>query len=94
LLKGSEYVTPIMFGNQTFNVVVDTGSSDTWVPQAGFRCYDRDTHDSVPTGKIVDLVQSYTSLAVLSRKSLARNSTLATVTVSGAEDTLATKVSL
>lgn len=51
LLNGTEYVTSIMFGNQTFDVVVDTGSSDTWVPQAGFRCYDQDTHDSVPTGK-------------------------------------------
>ncbi|KAL8804350.1 MAG: hypothetical protein Q9182_002632 [Xanthomendoza sp. 2 TL-2023] len=32
------YVTNITFGTQTFQAVVDTGSSDTWAVQTGFQC--------------------------------------------------------
>ena len=32
------YYTEITFGAETFNVVVDTGSSDTWLVQNGFQC--------------------------------------------------------
>ncbi|KAJ7628928.1 aspartic peptidase domain-containing protein [Roridomyces roridus] len=29
-------------GEYSFNLIVDTGSSDTWVPQIGFMCFDLD----------------------------------------------------
>src|ERR1700744_4805288 len=34
-----KYVLPITVGNQTLNVEIDTGSSDTWLLQTGFECY-------------------------------------------------------
>ncbi|KAJ5724858.1 acid protease [Penicillium malachiteum] len=45
LLSGQEYTTSITFGNQTFEVILHTGSSDTWVPQSGFKCYDVESHN-------------------------------------------------
>ncbi|KAJ6007942.1 acid protease [Penicillium herquei] len=45
LLSGQEYATPITFGNQTFEVILDTGSSDTRVPHSGFKCYDLETRN-------------------------------------------------
>ncbi|KAJ7478970.1 acid protease [Mycena latifolia] len=38
-----EYITDVTFGGQTFKLIVDTGSSDTWVIQQGFSCLDPDT---------------------------------------------------
>jgi hypothetical protein len=38
ILGGSEYITDITFGTQNVSVVVDTGSSDTWLIQDGFNC--------------------------------------------------------
>ncbi|KAL8925478.1 MAG: hypothetical protein Q9172_002195 [Xanthocarpia lactea] len=32
------YTTNITFGSQTFEAIVDTGSSDTWAVQRGFQC--------------------------------------------------------
>ncbi|KAJ5123649.1 hypothetical protein N7448_009746 [Penicillium atrosanguineum] len=43
LFEGEEYATSIVFGTQTFDVIVDTGSSDTWVVKEGFECIDLDT---------------------------------------------------
>ena len=43
LFEGEEYATSITFGTQSFDVIVDTGSSDTWVVQNGFECIDLDT---------------------------------------------------
>lgn len=40
---GEEYATPITIGTQTFEVIVDTGSSDTWVVESGFECIDFET---------------------------------------------------
>jgi aspergillopepsin I len=40
LFEGEEYATPITFGTQDFDVIVDTGSSDTWVVKEGFECID------------------------------------------------------
>ncbi|KAJ7493834.1 acid protease [Mycena latifolia] len=37
-----EYLTNITIGGQHFSVIVDTGSSDTWVAQKGFNCFDLD----------------------------------------------------
>lgn len=38
LFEGEEFVAPITFGTETFQVIVDTGSSDTWVVESGFSC--------------------------------------------------------
>lgn len=40
---GEEYATPITIGDQTFEVIVDTGSSDTWVVETGFACTNFET---------------------------------------------------
>ncbi|KAJ7743456.1 aspartic peptidase domain-containing protein [Mycena maculata] len=37
-----EYLTNVTVGGQHFSLIVDTGSSDTWVPQVGFDCFDLD----------------------------------------------------
>ncbi|KAJ5081059.1 acid protease [Penicillium angulare] len=49
LEKGSEYATSITFGNQTLEVIVDTGSSDTWAPELGFKCYDIESNNRTST---------------------------------------------
>ncbi|KAJ6521574.1 acid protease [Mycena vulgaris] len=35
---GFVYVADVTVGGQLFKLAVDTGSSDTWIPQRGFRC--------------------------------------------------------
>ncbi|KAJ7049919.1 aspartic peptidase domain-containing protein [Mycena amicta] len=37
-----EYLTNVTVGGQHFSLIIDTGSSDTWVPQVGFNCFDLD----------------------------------------------------
>lgn len=48
LEAGEEFVTPIIFGTETFQVIVDTGSSDTWVAQTDFSCVDIETSAPLP----------------------------------------------
>ncbi|KAJ7107936.1 aspartic peptidase domain-containing protein [Mycena epipterygia] len=36
----NEYVVNITVGGKTFNAILDTGSSDTWVVHEGFSCFD------------------------------------------------------
>ncbi|KAM3075583.1 hypothetical protein ACMFMG_007720 [Clarireedia jacksonii] len=43
LFEGEEFSTNITFGSQTFEVIVDTGSSDTWLAETGFDCVDIET---------------------------------------------------
>ena len=38
LSGGVEYTTDMFFGDQTFTVIVDTGSSDTWLVGTNFTC--------------------------------------------------------
>lgn len=40
VLGGAEYLTEFQLGGQTVKAIVDTGSSDTWLIQAGFACTD------------------------------------------------------
>nr|GAT49690.1 acid protease [Mycena chlorophos] len=35
-----EYLTNATVGGQPFSLIIDTGSSDTWVAQKGFNCFD------------------------------------------------------
>lgn len=39
-LGGIEYLVDITFGTQNVKVILDTGSSDTWLIQKGFKCTD------------------------------------------------------
>ena len=41
---GQDYVTPVQFGTETFNLLVDTGSSDSWAPVSNFTCVDLMTY--------------------------------------------------
>ncbi|KAJ6113918.1 acid protease [Penicillium sp. IBT 18751x] len=59
LFEGEEYATPIVFGTQTFDVIVDTGSSDTWVVKKGFECIDLDTSKET-TESACDFGPTYT----------------------------------
>lgn len=38
LFIGEEFATTITFGTETFESIVDTGSSDTWIVETGFKC--------------------------------------------------------
>jgi hypothetical protein len=38
LFIGEEFATTITFGTETFESIVDTGSSDTWLVETGFKC--------------------------------------------------------
>jgi len=37
-VKNFVYLTEVKFGNQDFVTVIDTGSSDTWLVETGFKC--------------------------------------------------------
>ncbi|KAJ6544502.1 aspartic peptidase domain-containing protein [Mycena capillaripes] len=39
-----EYLVPVTIGDQDFFVIVDTGSSDTWLAQKGFACFNLTGH--------------------------------------------------
>ncbi|VDC00346.1 unnamed protein product [Peniophora sp. CBMAI 1063] len=43
--QDEEYLTNITFGTQTFPVIIDTGSSDTWLVSKGFQCISSDGDD-------------------------------------------------
>lgn len=45
---GVIYDVDIQFGNQSFVLLVDTGSSDTWVVRTGFRCIDKADNAELP----------------------------------------------
>jgi aspergillopepsin I len=47
LFEGEEFATNITFGSQTFSVIIDTGSSDTWLVESGFQCVDVETSASL-----------------------------------------------
>lgn len=40
---GEEIAAEVTIGDQTFDLIIDTGSSDTWVAEAGFSCTDFET---------------------------------------------------
>jgi hypothetical protein len=46
LFIGEEFATEITFGTETFESIVDTGSSDTWIIKSGFTCVN--ITDSAP----------------------------------------------
>ncbi|MCJ1303494.1 hypothetical protein MMC08_006304 [Hypocenomyce scalaris] len=46
--EGQEFIASIEFGTETFEVVVDTGSSDTWLAETGFKCVDQYTDAAEP----------------------------------------------
>ena len=40
VVQGQVFLAGIEFGSESFQAVVDTGSSDTWLAETGFRCFD------------------------------------------------------
>lgn len=48
LLEGQEFAVEIKFGTQTLEVILDTGSSDTWAIESGFECVDVETKKKEP----------------------------------------------
>lgn len=45
---GGDYLTNVSFASQTFLLLIDTGSSDTWLPESGFTCVNITTNATVP----------------------------------------------
>ncbi|KAG0652392.1 putative aspartic-type endopeptidase [Hyphodiscus hymeniophilus] len=48
LFIGEEFATTVTFGTETFEAIVDTGSSDTWLVESGFKCVDITTSAPLP----------------------------------------------
>ncbi|KAK4544955.1 hypothetical protein LTR36_003860 [Oleoguttula mirabilis] len=48
--EGAGYSVDISFGGKTFEVILDTGSSDLWLAEAGVKCVD-ETMTRVPTAE-------------------------------------------
>ncbi|GAB7349292.1 hypothetical protein MBLNU459_g8436t2 [Dothideomycetes sp. NU459] len=46
--SGNVFLTPITAGGQNFEVVIDTGSSDTWFVEGNFSCLDPATSNVIP----------------------------------------------
>jgi hypothetical protein len=46
--QGQVFLAGIMFGSESFQAVVDTGSSDTWLAETGFHCFDVATGNPEP----------------------------------------------
>lgn len=42
------YATNITIGTQEFLLIIDTGSSDTWVAETGFTCYNGSLNATIP----------------------------------------------
>jgi Eukaryotic aspartyl protease len=51
LFQGQLFVTEVTFGTETFELVVDTGSSDTWVIETGFSCFSVPAGSPIPQAK-------------------------------------------
>ncbi|KAI9926217.1 hypothetical protein AWENTII_002124 [Aspergillus wentii] len=49
LFEREEYAASITFESQSFDVIVDTRSSDTWVVKSGFDCVDLDPGNETST---------------------------------------------
>lgn len=45
---GTVFDAPVTIGNQTFQMLVDTGSSDTYVMANGYKCIDSDSNMKIP----------------------------------------------
>jgi hypothetical protein len=50
-LGGRIYLTNVTLDGQRFSLVIDTGSSDTWVASTGFQCLDPNTYATLPTSQ-------------------------------------------
>lgn len=64
-IRDSVYLTTLKIGGETFKLVIDTGSSDTWVAKTGFQCVDFRTKQNSPTAscriaRTYDATKSYT----------------------------------
>jgi hypothetical protein len=59
LFTGEEFAAEVEFGTETFELIVDTGSSDTWVVETGFTCTDLSTGKTTTEGRfLLELPQS------------------------------------
>jgi 2-phospho-L-lactate guanylyltransferase (CobY/MobA/RfbA family) len=50
LFTGEEFAVEVNFGTQTFEMIVDTGSRDTWVVETGVVCTNLDTGKTTTEG--------------------------------------------
>jgi hypothetical protein len=48
-IGGRIYITNVTLGGQHFALVIDTGSSDTWIATSDFQCVDPDTGATLAT---------------------------------------------
>ncbi|MCJ1479080.1 hypothetical protein MMC13_007764 [Lambiella insularis] len=45
---GQVFLTKVTFGTESFQAVIDTGSSDTWLAETGFQCFNVTTRRPIP----------------------------------------------
>ncbi|KAL2069338.1 hypothetical protein VTL71DRAFT_15676 [Oculimacula yallundae] len=46
--QGSQYAADVTWGNQTVGMLIDSGSADAWVAEAGFVCHDFNSKQLAP----------------------------------------------
>jgi len=64
---GQVFITNVTFGTETFEAVIDTGSSDTWLAEKGFECFNVTTGATVPEADCAFGSDGYTPSSTFSQ---------------------------
>ena len=64
---GQVFLTNVTFGIETFEAVIDTGSSDTWLAEKGFQCFNVTTGAGVPEADCAFGTDGYTPSATFAQ---------------------------
>ena len=64
---GQVFLTHVTFGKEIFKAVIDTGSSDTWLAEKGFQCFNVTTGANVAEAECAFGTKGYTPSATFSQ---------------------------